>query len=250
MIEEKEIHEKRTAEKNYEGMADVAGEILFGRLSRPFDEKLYQMAMDLLEEAVKAGNATAMCNYGAVFYNGIGTPQDMDKAVYWYGRAAGLGDRTAISNMGYMHYYGRGPLCVDMEKAYRFFSKAALLGDPSAVYKCGDMYLKGQYVGKDEKTAFSLYCSAFRLVSEEKPLSAYPDICRRIATCLHKGLGVEIDLQTARNLMAEAVGGFEQRLQSGDRFTQGVLAAARAELEEIESELAYTRVLIGQDDEE
>ena len=145
--------------------------------------------------------------------------------------------------MGYMHYYGRGPLCVDMEKAYRFFSKAALLGDPSAVYKCGDMYLKGQYVGKDEKTAFSLYCSAFCIVSEEKPLSAYPDICRRIATCLHKGLGVEIDLQTARNLMAEAVGGFEQRLQSGDRFTQGVLAAARAELEEIESELAYTRVL-------
>ena len=197
----------------------------------------------MLEEAAEAGNASAMCSYGAVYYSGLGVQQDMDKAAYWYEKAAALGSRKAMSNLGYVHYYGRGSHPVDMEKAYRYFSKAALLGDVCALYKCGDMYLKGLYVEADEKAAFSLYCCAFKLVSEEKPLDTYPDICRRLATCLHRGQGAEVDLQAALNLMEQAVRGFELRIGGGDVFTDGVLESARKELQEIEGELAYARIL-------
>lgn len=55
---------------------------------------------------------------------------------------------SAISNLGYIWYYGRTDK-KDYEKAFYYFTKAAELGDITAAHKIADMYKNGYYVEKD-----------------------------------------------------------------------------------------------------
>ena len=139
--------------------------------------------------------------------------------------------------MGYMYYYGRGDLEIDMELAYQYFSKAALLGVPNAYYKCGDMFYYGKYVSKDPFTAFRLYLDCYNMVKFDQPLDCYPDVCRRLGTCYHKGIGTEKDLKKAEQFLSEARRLFQKRVDEGDLFTGNVLKQATDEWLEVTREL-------------
>ena len=222
---------------NVDAMIQVANTILWEDETSPVEPDRYEMAVSYLKKAIEAGNTEAMISYGAVFYNGRGVPQDFRQAVHWYRQAADRGNQWAICYMGYMYYYGRGDLDVDMEMAYRYYSKAAMLGVPNAYYKCGDMFLLGQYVTRDVSTAFELYWKCYSMVRASQPMDCYPDVCRRLGTCFHKGLGTEKDLVQAEHLLFEARRLFQKRLNEGDRFTGEVLRQATQEWEEIMREM-------------
>ncbi len=128
-------------------------------------------------------------------------------------------------------------LDVDMELAYQYFSKAAMLGVPNAYYKCGDMFFYGKYVAIDPFTAYRLYSQCYEMVRFDQPMDCYPDVCRRLGTCYHKGIGTEKDLKKAEEFLAEARRLFQRRADDGDRFTANVLQQATKEWLEVTREL-------------
>ena len=182
-------------------MVEEAYHILFDDMSVPVDRELFDYAVSCLKAAIGAGHTGAMVNYGALFYN------------------------------------GRGDLAVDMEMAYRCFSKAAMLGVPNSMYKCGDMFLHGLYVDKDPDTAFQLYMKCCMMIREDRPLDCYPDVCRRLGTCFHRGIGTGRGLVKARKYLTEAVRVFQKRIDKGDPFTSGIMDQALRELREVSGEL-------------
>ena len=219
-----------------DAMFQVGHYLFFEDYDPSIDPAWFQRGLDYLKKASEAGNTDAMIDCGAVYYNGYFVKQDFDTAVYWYKKAADAGNVQAISNM---YYYGRGPLKIDYEKAYIYFTKAAMLGDDVAWYKVGDFYLKGIYVSKDPTAAFSFYLRCRDILEDEgRPLYGWPDVCSRLGTCLHRGLGTEKNLMDARTYLQMAVTGFKQRKEDGDRFTDNVLARASEELEKVEKEMA------------
>ncbi|MGN1457654.1 MAG: tetratricopeptide repeat protein [Acutalibacteraceae bacterium] len=228
---------KSADEGNIDAMVEVADYILWEDETVPVEPEMFEKAVNYLKKAIEAGNTQAMISYGAVFYNGRGVPQDFNTAVHWYKEAADRGNIWAIGHMGYMYYYGRGDLEVNMEKAYEYFSKAAMLGVPNAYYKCGDMFLDGKYVEKDPKTAFSLFSICYNMIEDYKPLDCYPDVCRRLGTCYHKGIGTDKNLEIAEKFLAEAKLFFKKRKDSGNIFTDEVLKIATQEWLEVMREL-------------
>lgn len=218
-------------------MIDVAYYILFDDMTVPVEEDLLERAIGYLKKAIEAGRTEAMISYGALFYNGRGVEQDFDEAIHWYKQAADRGNPDAVSYMGYMYYYGRGNLDVNMELAYQYFSKTAMLGVPNAYYKCGDMFFYGKYVAKDPFTAYRLYSQCYEMVQFDQPMDCYPDVCRRLGTCYHKGIGTEKDLKKAEEFLAEARRLFQKRIDDGDQFTDNVLQQATKEWLEVTREL-------------
>ena len=57
----------------------------------------YAKAREWYEKAAGKGDATAMRNLGALYYNGYGVAQDYAKAREWFEKAADKGDATAIA---------------------------------------------------------------------------------------------------------------------------------------------------------
>lgn len=220
-----------------DAMIQVAQYILFDDMTVPVEDELFGRAVGYLKTAIAAGRTEAMISYGALFYNGRGVKQDFDEAIHWYREAADCGNPDAVSYMGYMYYYGRGNLDENMEMAYQYFSKAAMLGVPNAYYKCGDMFYYGKYVSKDPFTAYRLYLQCYDMVKQDQPIDCYPDVCRRLGTCCHRGIGTEKDLKKAESFLAEARRLFQKRVDEGDRFTDNVLKQATDEWLEVTREL-------------
>lgn len=68
-------------------------------------------------------------------------------------------------------------------------------------------------------------------------MDCYPDVCRRLETCYHKGIGTEKDLKKAEEFLAEARRLFQKRVDDGDGFTDNVLQQATKEWLEVTREL-------------
>ena len=99
------------------------------------------------------------------------------------------------------------------------------------------MFYYGKYVAKDPFTAFRLYTDCYDMVKFDQPLDCYPDVCRRLGTCYHKGIGTEKDLTKAEQFLAEARRLFQKRVDEGDLFTGNVLKQATDEWLEVTREL-------------
>ena len=76
-----------------------------------------------------------------MYYNGEGTPKDMEKALYWYEKAAGNGCIRAQYNCAMMYYYGEGT-AKDNVKAKLLFQKIADQNEDKKVRKMAKQALK------------------------------------------------------------------------------------------------------------
>ena len=108
------------------------------------EEKLrYTEAMKFLIDKTK--DSDFMVELGAMYYE----EREFELALDYYEMAAEYDNLYAISNLGYIWYYGRiGEK--DYEKAFYYFDKARQMGDLIAAYKVADMYKNGFHVEKDE----------------------------------------------------------------------------------------------------
>ena len=89
-----------------------------------------------------------------MYYNGEGTPKDMEKALYWYEKAAEQGHINAQFYCGWMNDNGEGtPL--DKSKALQWYEKSAEQGNATAQFNCGNMYDNG--IGTEKDTVKALY---------------------------------------------------------------------------------------------
>ena len=96
--------------------------------------------IDLVEAAkyfkkgALAGDTDCMVSLGMAISNGSGVAQSYTLSREWYEKAAALGDRNAMSNLGNIHMTGRGGVPIDLLKAFRLHEKASALGHEQATY--------------------------------------------------------------------------------------------------------------------
>ncbi len=137
---------------------------------------------------------------GVVYQLGLnGEKVDLDKAVYWFEKAAEQGEEEAKANLGIIYYtegtkYTNIPKALDTfselskkdnrvalnflgrmykdgvgvkqdnNKAFNLFNRAAILGDLSAQFNLGNMYFNGEGIPLDWLCCTNLSVKAFSAI--------------------------------------------------------------------------------------
>lgn len=94
-----------------------------------------------------------------------GAPQDYEKAVRWFRKAAEQGDSDAQTNLGSLYLLG-DRIPQDYTEALKWLRAAADQGHPFAQTKLGIMYEKGRGVPQDYVQAHMWFSLAFAQGSE------------------------------------------------------------------------------------
>ncbi len=149
----------------------------FYAITRPTEEDqfLYTEALRYLIEETK--DPQVMLELGSFYYEA----REFDLALKYYELAAESGNLYAISNLGYIWYYGRTGE-KNFEKAFHYFDRARKMGDTVAEYKVADMYRNGYYVEKDEKKYRQIIEKLYRKVrNSDLPNDPLPEVFTRLA---------------------------------------------------------------------
>ena len=101
-------------------------------------------ALEYLEKKAKEGNPYAQWNYGNYYVDDERRSYDLEKAFYWYSKAAEKNMPVPLSNVAHMYIYGHG-VKKDVKKGIELMLKAAELGTKSA-----QEYLARLYSGYDD----------------------------------------------------------------------------------------------------
>ena len=192
----------------------------------PLSQTVRDLIVVLFQAAFDAGNADAMNDLGAQYYDGSrGFEQDYGKAVEYYNMAAQNGSRQAQENLGYCYYYGRN-VPVDYEKAFHYFALGAFDGHLISLYKIGDMYANGLYVEKNEKEAFQIYIRCINTMTDEAAEVAAGPIYLRLGKCFLNGIGVEKDAKAALMCFQKAESFLYDMVKDGNAMYHNSLKAA------------------------
>ena len=176
---------------------EIAGEVVDLDAPKPFPAEVIEFITMLYELEIDKGNAGAMNDLGAQYYDGNrGFEQSFTKAVDLYKMAAENGDRQAQENLGYCYYYGRD-MEPDYEKAFQYFAMGAFDGHLISLYKIGDMYLNGYYVPKNEKEAFIIYMHCLDTMTDEAAPKVAGPVYLRLGRMFLNGIGTEKAPKTA-----------------------------------------------------
>lgn len=156
----------------------------------PMTDEVFAFVVTLLEDCVKDGNADAMNDLGALYYEGRSGEPDFEKAVAYYEMAAKAGSRQAEENLGYCWYYGRTGK-KDYAKAFHYFLLGALDGHLVSLYKVGDMYRNGLYVEKNPAEAYRIYSRCLETMTDEAATRVCGPVYLRLGEMLLNGEGCE-----------------------------------------------------------
>lgn len=204
----------------------IANEILLCDKELPLPSFVREWVIELFQIAFDAGNADAMNDLGAQYYDGSrGFEQDFAKSVDCYKLAAQNGSRQAQENLGYCYYYGRN-MPVDYEKAFHYFALGAFDGHLISLYKIGDMYAGGYYVEKNEKEAFNIYSRCLDTMTDEAAPTVAGPVFLRIAKCFLYGVGTEKNAKNALICYQKAESYLYDMVKDGNYMYKKSLQAA------------------------
>ncbi|MBR4765442.1 MAG: sel1 repeat family protein [Clostridia bacterium] len=176
---------------------EIANQLLLCDRAEPLPEVVRDLIIELFEDAYDEGNADAMNDLGAQYYDGSrGFEQSFGKAVECYKLAAEKGSRQAQENLGYCYYYGRN-MPVDYEKAFHYFALGAFDGHLISLYKIGDMYLNGYYVEKNPVEAFHIFTRCLDTMTDEAAPKCAGPVFLRVGNAFLNGYGTEVNLMNA-----------------------------------------------------
>ena len=222
------------------GLANELHDALPGKV---FPDKIARLIIAIYEDVGETGDSNGWLNLGAIYYMGEFGKIDYAKAVYYYSKAAALGNEVATENLGYCYYYGRS-IPVDYEKAFQCFAKGAALGRLNSIYKLADMYSIGKYVAKDIATAGKLYRKCYKTLKKDfekfdfKDRDVAADICGRNGDTFFYGKGVDVDYRKALKYYQKSEFYFYEKISNGDHYALKGLkyvtekqAEARAKIE-------------------
>lgn len=105
------------------------------------------------------GDARAMLALGSFYEQGVGTPRNYTKALYWYQKAADAGLAEGWYNVGVAYEIGMGN-AGDMKKAVSAFRKAADMSQARALRKLAALYFEGESVSRDYGKAVEYLAAA------------------------------------------------------------------------------------------
>ena len=113
----------------------------------------------LIKPLADQGDATAQYHLGVMYDDGHGVPQDYNKAMRWYGKAADKGNAEAQCNLGSMYVKGHG-VPQDYNKASMWYEMAASKGNAKAQFNMGEFYASGKGVPQDYVLAYMWFTLA------------------------------------------------------------------------------------------
>lgn len=172
------------------------------------DSFLYTEALKFLIEEAK--DADYMVELGGLYYES----RQFDLALKYYELAAEYNNLYAISNLGYIWYYGRTGER-NYEKAFYYFDKARQMGDIIAAYKVADMYKNGYFVEKDYGKYKEMIEGLYPKVKKARRLNEpLPEIFTRLA----KIRSEEGNVKEALRLYDRAKDFLAQRIQTHSFF--------------------------------
>jgi TPR repeat protein len=108
-----------------------------------------------------------MVEVGESYRSGEGAPQDDNKAVSWFHRAADTGNTPGMVALGVMYLFGIDGGNPNEALANQWFQKAADRGDAAGLYNLAESYEKGRGVSKSLEQAIYLYGKSARLGNAE-----------------------------------------------------------------------------------
>ena len=168
------------------------------------DSFLYTEALKFLIEEAK--DADYMVELGGLYYES----RQFDLALKYYELAAEYNNLYAISNLGYIWYYGRTGER-NYEKAFYYFDKARQMGDIIAAYKVADMHKNGYFVEKDYGKYKEIIEGLYPKVKKARRLNEpLPEIFTRLA----KIRSEEGNVKDALRLYDRAKDFLAQRIQT------------------------------------
>ncbi len=121
--------------------------------------KDYKLAIYYLKKSADLGNTKAMIYLGGYY---LKTQNQKRNGFQYFLRAANLGNKNAINNLGYCYEFGLGTK-KDIKKAIFHYKLAAKLESITAMINLGFLYQKGQKIKKDLKISIFYFQKAAKL---------------------------------------------------------------------------------------
>ncbi|XP_032052983.1 death ligand signal enhancer [Aythya fuligula] len=178
----------------------------------------YQIAYTCFKLAADRGYSKAQFNVGLCYEHGRGTEKDLEKAAFYYYRAASSCHPMA------QYRYARCLLCHSpenewhrLQKAVSFLEQAAVAGLTEAQAYLGVFYLRG--LQPKEKRGLKYLLLAAKNGDAQ---SRY-----HVGVCYEKGLGVQQSL-------AEAMRHYRQSAAAGNRSAQERLQVIQEEMKDVQ----------------
>lgn len=159
-----------------------------------------EKAFDLYLKCAALGKPEAMNALGNLYFQGLGTEQNGQKAIAWYENAVQAGYKEAWYNIAIVYKTGSSNVKQDFTKAYQFFMKASEIGMPQGSYYLGYLHYKGLGCEQSYTKAIKYFRD-----SENYTPSKY-----MLGLCYKNGYGVKYDPKMADSLLKIAAG-FEFR---------------------------------------
>lgn len=127
---------------------DVAANAFLAQLSHQGQWLPRSETMYWLSRAAQLGDKESMNQLGDAFFNADGAPPDYGKAAYWFEKAAGVGHLLAMRKLTEMLKMGRG-IPQDDERAFDWSRSGAVQGDTVAMNNIAFMLDEGKGTKRD-----------------------------------------------------------------------------------------------------
>lgn len=183
----------------------------------------YKAAATELQQLAKEGNDKAQVMLGVMHKSGVGMPQDREKALEWFKKAAEQGNTAARTHINVMFNED-----LDRKAAERLRNSAEH-GDPLAQYTLGGMYEQGSGVQRDYKVAAEWY----RKAAEQGEINSQINLGVMYA----EGVGVEQDsVQAYKWLNLAAASGNRTAIKNRDLLAPVMTDKERKEAQRLAQE--------------
>lgn len=105
------------------------------------------------KKLAEKGQPDAMYQLGQMYELGMGVTPDTTIGYAWYQKAATKGQPDAAYQIGYAYYWGKAGQSKDRKTAFQWFTKAAGQGNRAAMTYLSKMYSLGQGTTRDKEQA-------------------------------------------------------------------------------------------------
>lgn len=143
-------------EGDIEAQMNLAYMYLYGTNDVEID---YEKSAQYYEMAAAQDNPIALNNLGSLYFNGIGVPRSVSKALALFGHAAELGNENAAINLAFIYLTGGKKDAVRNQKAVELLQKAQEKSN-IAKFMLGYAYYRGFVVPQNYEKAFQLIHAA------------------------------------------------------------------------------------------
>ena len=170
-------------------------EDIVSQADKLFEEKEYNLAVELYKQAAEMSDAHAQCRWGWCYDTGNGVSQSWTDAVNWYRKSAEQGYARAQCNLGWCYNTGNG-VSKSWTDAVNWYRKSAEQGAARAQFNLGLCYANGNGVSQSWTDAVNWY----RKSAEQG--NAYAQC--NLGECYEKGNGVSQDFDVANRWYKKA----------------------------------------------